>query len=148
MNKFIIGSQNTYGEEKEKLGIIDKNSFNKFLEDLEYIDADRINAGMVGGNHCTKIANTLRCFEISFDNRYSDILYINNLSIINNSVFNGEKTDLEILLWVSKEMAEGIAEILDENIRYGGFYDDNFLKNTRDFLLQTYISCVNYHLVK
>lgn len=148
MNKFIIGPNSTYGQEKEKLGIKDKQSFDKFLNDLEYTDSDRINAGMVVTNECTKIANTLRCFEISFDNRHSDIFYINDLSIINDKIFNGERTDLGVLLWVSKEMTECLAEIIDENIRYGGFYDDDFFKNTRDFLLQTYIKCENYHLTK
>ena len=45
-------------------------------------------------------------------------------------------------------MTESLQEMLDENIRFGGGFNGEFLSDVRDFLLQTYIKCENYHLTR
>lgn len=149
MNTFILGSlPNCYGEYKERLGIRDKISFENFLKDLEQNDDERNCGGMIETNSCGKIAKTLRCFKIEFKEDYHDELIIVDLLSINEYVFAGEKTNLEVLLWITKEFLEEIAAKIDENIRYGGFSDNEFLCNVRDFFLNMYITIKGYELDK
>lgn len=148
MNTFIIGSSsNYYGEYKEKLGIRDTESFEVFLKKLELNDVERNCGGMVQTDSGDLIAKTLRCFKVEFKEGHHDNLIINDLSSINESVFSGKKTDLEVLLWVAKEIAEELADKIDDNIRYGGFIDNDFLCNARDFFLNTYITIKGYELL-
>ncbi|MCG8542256.1 MAG: hypothetical protein MJA82_20340 [Clostridia bacterium] len=148
MNTFILGSSsNYYGKYKEKLGIRDKASFDIFLKKLENNDVERNCGGMVQTRSCSKIAKTLRCFKIEFKEDYHDNLIIDDLSSINAYVFSGKKTNMEVLLWVTKGIVEELADKIDENIRYGGFIDNEFLCNVRDFFLNTYITIKGYELL-
>jgi hypothetical protein len=148
MNKLIIGSSsNCYGEYKVKLGISEQISFDSFLKDLEHNDAERNCGGMVQTNTGRKIAKTLRCFIVEFKEDYHDTMIIDDLEAINRSVFNGTKSNMEILLWITKEMVENIADKLDENVNYGGFTDSEFLCNVRDFILNTYLEVKGYEII-
>lgn len=147
MNTIILGiSPNCYGEYKENLGIKDKTSFEKFLSDLEQNDTERNCGGMIQTNSCGEIAKTLRCFMVEFKEDYHDELIIDDLLSINEHVFYGEKTNLEVLLWITKGLLEEVGNKIDENIRYSGFTDNEFLCNVRDFFLNIYITIKNYEL--
>lgn len=146
MNQFIMSkSDDTWGKEKGFLNIYDTQSFEDFIKKLKSIDSERQNAGLVvtGG---TKIANTLDCFSITFSDHYHDTFILKDLSSINNKVFNNEKSDMDIFLWLAKEMTETIQEMLDENKRYGDGFSTQFLEKTRDFLLLSYVKPNNYVL--
>lgn len=139
MNQFIMSiNDDTWGEEKGFLNIFDAQSFEKFIKKLKNIDSERQNAGLVvtGG---TKIANTLDCFSVTFSEHYHDTFIVNDLSSINNKIFNNEKTNLDVLLWITKEMTETVQEMIDENKRYGEGFNTRFLEKTRDFLLLSYV---------
>lgn len=148
MNTFIIGNHDgAYGEYKKHLGIKDKKSFKVFIEQLKMIDLDRLNSGLVNAYSCESIAKTLECFNVEFKDGHPDMIIINDLHSVNESVFLGKKTNLNTLLWITKEMTEEIADMIDENIRYDGdFMDNDFLCNVRDFFLNTYIKVDNYQL--
>lgn len=148
MNKLILGSaSNYYGKYKDKLGIRDKTSFNIFLKKLENNDVERNCSGMVQTKTCSEIAKTLRCFKIEFKEDYHDNLIIDDLSAINTSVFSNDKTNMEMLLWLTKGITEELADKIDENFRYSGFTDNEFLCNVRDFFLNTYITIKGYELL-
>lgn len=148
MNTFIISyNENAHGEYKKALGIKDKNTFKQFIKDIKMIDLDRMNSGLVNTGSCEKIAKTLECFNVEFKEGHPDMLIIRDLNSINEAVFSGDKTNLAVLLWITKEFTEEIADMIDENIRYDGMVDDNdFLCNVRDFFLNTYIKVDNYQL--
>ncbi|WP_281512300.1 hypothetical protein [Mammaliicoccus vitulinus] len=146
MNKYIISAnEDTWGKEKTYLEIYDEISFKTFLYKLKQVDFERLNAGLVV-NGGTKIAETLECFTVIFDEKYHDMLFIDNLFLINKKVFNNEKNNLEVLLWVSKGMIETVQEMIDENLRYGGGFNNEFLMKTRDFLILSHLKCDSFDL--
>lgn len=66
--------------------------------------------------------------------------------MVKNCLVSEEKSHIEVLLWITKGMIEEIADKLDENIRYDGFVDNDFLCNTRDFLIHMYIKIKGYEI--
>src|SRR5699024_6422187 len=134
MNILVLGNtDNTHGNYKKKLNIKDKPSFNSFLEELKSIHTERV--ALEGDTVPTKIIKTLESFDIVFKEDHPDMLIINNLQDINIKVFSGEKTNLEILLWITKGIVEEIADMIDDDIRHNGFIDIDFFCNIRDFIL-------------
>jgi hypothetical protein len=147
MNKLIIGhSCGIYGKYKERLNIYGNHSFEKFLIALEDNDAKRSCGGMMMSDSCGKIAKTLRCFEVAFEDNYINTFIINDLSLINDELFAGKETNINVFLWITRGMLEELAETIDENIRYSGFIDNDFLCDVRDFLLNAHMKIGGYAL--
>lgn len=146
MNRLIIGNT-YYGNEKEMLSILDNLSFKSFIEDLERIDTQRLNFGMTEVS-ASKIAKTLRCFKVEFEPGHVDAMFIDDLNIVNESVFGGNDDLLSVFLWITRGMCESVAEMLDENIRYGGGVDGKFLNNLLQFLLKFNIFANDFRLVE
>lgn len=150
MNTLILGRTDmTYGEYRDKLNIKDKDTFDSFLEEMKTVHTERI--ALEGETVSTatfgKIIKTLECFNVELKEEHPDMFIINNLKRINNYVFSDEKTKLETLLWITKEMTEEIADLIDEDIRHNGFIDIELLCNVRDFILNTHVKVENYYLV-
>lgn len=114
MNRLIIGNT-YYGNEKEMLSILDNLSFNSFIEDLEHIDTQRLNFGMIEMS-ASKIAKTLRCFKVEFEPGHVDAMFIDDLNTVNDSVFSGNEDLLSVFLWVTRGMCESVAEIISIEI--------------------------------
>ncbi|WP_315069356.1 hypothetical protein [uncultured Clostridium sp.] len=133
-NIFYISSS-TYGEYEEKLKILNKEDFDKFLEALEALEAESIDrnlAGMVHYEGLKNIAKTFLAFDkIDFDGHYGTGMVIRNWNKLNEAI-NLNMTKYECMQWILNGMINEVANIIDEDIRYG--VDNSFFKDFRDFL--------------
>lgn len=132
MNKLII-CDNSWLEVAKRLGITQKDGFEKFLERLKEESADRRNSCMTNFDYLTNLVTFLNSVEIQFDLiNYNSYLYIDNLEDLNEKVFNNQLSEYEVVTYILNGMINDMYEVLDEDDRYG--MDEKFLKDTLLFL--------------
>ncbi|NFK66332.1 hypothetical protein FDB14_17475 [Clostridium botulinum] len=125
-------SPSTYGEYEEKLKILNKEGFDKLLKKLEDESIDRNLAGMVHYEDLKNIVKTLLAFDkIDFDGDYGTGMVIRNWKKLNETI-NLNMTEYECMQWILNGMINELANIIDEDIRYG--VDNSFFKDFRDLL--------------
>jgi len=130
-NVLYISSSN-YGEYEEKLKILNKEGFDKFLKLLEDESINRNLAGMVQYEGLKDIVKTFLAFDkIEFDEDYATGMVIRNWKNLNQKI-NLNMTEYECIQWILNGMINDVANIIDEDIRYGT--DNSFFKDLRDFL--------------
>ncbi|MDT8718220.1 hypothetical protein IAI10_16255 [Clostridium sp. 19966] len=131
MSKNVLNiSNNNYGEYAERLGIKDRDSFNKFLDNLKEMSITRCLSGVVEYEDLRDIAKTLAAFdEITFDNEYISYMKIGKLSKLK---LQKDMTQKEIIKWIYNGMIKSVTEMIDEDIRYD--QKNDFLFDLRDFL--------------
>ncbi|KEI84170.1 hypothetical protein EJM73_06475 [Clostridium botulinum] len=133
MEKNIINiSDSSYGEYATKLNILTEEGFKNLLNELKEECVNRNLSGFVEGERLELIANTLSSFdEIRFDTYYGPTMIIKNWDSLRKKL-NPNMSERECVKWILNGMINTVAEIIDEDIRYG--VSNDFYKNLRDFL--------------
>jgi hypothetical protein len=119
-------SQSNYGKYEEKLDIVNKEGFDRFIKKLQDESINRNLAGMVHYECLKDIAKTFLAFhKIKFDENVSTSMVIRNWKDLN-------MTECECMQWIFNGIINSVANIIDEDINYGE--DNSFYKNLKDFL--------------
>lgn len=140
MNKLNVRTT-TYCEIEKQLGLLTDDGLNTLLERLQAIVEFRRNAGMFYDG-LLNIIKLFRSLKIERDYDWGNTLTINDFDEINNLIFNNQSNRVDIEKWFMREMLTELAELIDEDYRYGlATLNDNTLLNNLLF----YLTIVKIH---